>query len=125
MYTKTKGDQGEKGEKGHPGLDGSQGMPGRDGSDGLPGTPGQVGAPGMPGVAVYPADSRFDEDDIRDICLAVLKGFMAVACNFHLIPYLFFRTVVGAFRYIHWTTWSTGKISNRSPWRPRRARNTR
>lgn len=73
------GDQGEKGDKGHPGLDGLPGMPGRDGSDGMPGTPGQIGAPGMQGVAAHPADSRFNEDDIRDICMAVLKGSTIVA----------------------------------------------
>lgn len=52
-------------------------MPGRDGSDGLPGTPGQAGAPGMPGSS-HSERTRFDEDDIRDICVAVLKGFRMV-----------------------------------------------
>lgn len=58
----------------------------------MPGTRGQVGAPGIPGrdgipgASSHPADSRLNEDDIRDICLAVLKGLMMVAYIFHLNP---------------------------------------
>ncbi|VEN33654.1 unnamed protein product [Callosobruchus maculatus] len=70
------GERGAAGERGPEGPMGPAGVPGKEGSPGVPGSPGQSGQPGLPGMPGPPGRS-FSEDEVRNICAAVLRDQLA------------------------------------------------
>ncbi|XP_055371932.1 collagen alpha-1(IX) chain-like [Condylostylus longicornis] len=72
--------RGEKGDRGEPGFNGAPGRPGEQGQQGPP------GPPGLPGPRSYITEynsynatnyAPFQEDQIRDICMGVVREYIA------------------------------------------------